>query len=296
MAGTSEGERVAREQIAWEADERRGFLDLGRLGLTELPAELFGLKHLRSLNLGSGWRDGSGGWSGSRRRIGENRVAVVIGHLLACRTEGNCGFRGRPRHAFHSGKLDNLQSIDCSGTQVSDLAPLADLQALQSINCSETQVSDLAPLAGLQALQSIDCSANAGQRPGAARRPAGAPVDRLLCDAGRDLAPLAAPQGAPIDRLLRNSFSDLAPLAGLKALQSIDRSNTQVSDLAPLAGLQALQSIDCFETQVSDLAPLASLQALQSIDCSDTQVTDLAPLAGLQALQSIDARVRRSAT
>ena len=66
MAAASEGERIARERIAREAVERTGVLDLGRLNLTELPAELFGLKHLRSLNLGSGGRDSSSMWARSR--------------------------------------------------------------------------------------------------------------------------------------------------------------------------------------------------------------------------------------
>ena len=35
--------------------------------------------------------------------------------------------------------------------------PLAGLSALQSLNCWGTQVSDLMPLAGLSALQSLDC-------------------------------------------------------------------------------------------------------------------------------------------
>ena len=39
------------------------------------------------------------------------------------------------------------------------LAPLAGLTNLQTLNCSATQVSDLAPLAGLTNLQSLDCSA-----------------------------------------------------------------------------------------------------------------------------------------
>jgi hypothetical protein len=37
-----------------KSDALTGYLDLGQLGLTELPTELFGLKHLRRLNLGSG--------------------------------------------------------------------------------------------------------------------------------------------------------------------------------------------------------------------------------------------------
>jgi internalin A len=39
-----------------------------------------------------------------------------------------------------------LRLLDCSWTQVGDLALLAGLSALQSLNCSGTQVGDLAPI------------------------------------------------------------------------------------------------------------------------------------------------------
>src|SRR5215472_4851778 len=54
--------------------------------------------------------------------------------------------------------LANLQQLDCSGTEVSDLAPLASLTNLQQLDCWNTQVSDLAPLASLTNLQQLSCS------------------------------------------------------------------------------------------------------------------------------------------
>ena len=54
--------------------------------------------------------------------------------------------------------LTNLQHLDCSGTQVSDLEPLRGLTSLQTLNCNITKVSDLEPLRGLTSLQNLDCS------------------------------------------------------------------------------------------------------------------------------------------
>ncbi len=289
MAAASEGERIARERIAREAVERTGVLDLGRLNLTELPAELFGLKHLRSLNLGSGGRDSSSMWARVAWSLGDNQVASSLEKLADLPDLRELQLRGLNLDTlFGLSGLKNLQSVDCWQTQVSDLAPLAGLQALQSINCSQTRVRDLAPLAGLQALLSINCSQTRVQD--LAPLSALQALQSINCSQTqvRDLAPLAALQALRSINCWSTQVRDLAPLAGLHALQSIGCYNTQVSDLAPLAGLQALQSIDCSLTQVSDLAPLAGLQALRSIDCSKTQVSDLAPLAGLRALQSID--------
>jgi internalin A len=53
MSENDNGLGIARERIAEEARARTGYLDLGMLGLDELPADLFALTHLRTLNLGN---------------------------------------------------------------------------------------------------------------------------------------------------------------------------------------------------------------------------------------------------
>ena len=50
MLSHPEGLAIARVRIAEEKEKRTGFLDLGRLGLTELPEELFELEYLWGLN------------------------------------------------------------------------------------------------------------------------------------------------------------------------------------------------------------------------------------------------------
>jgi internalin A len=74
-----DGLAIARERIAKEAEDKTGFLDLGMLGLTELPEELFRLKHLRRLNLGAGYRDAQGNW---RRCISEISERNSVGDSL----------------------------------------------------------------------------------------------------------------------------------------------------------------------------------------------------------------------
>ena len=53
MSSNPEGWAIALQRIAHEAEARTGALDLGMLGLTELPEELFALTHLQELN---SWR------------------------------------------------------------------------------------------------------------------------------------------------------------------------------------------------------------------------------------------------
>ena len=158
MTETFDGESIARQRIAEEAERRTGFLDLSQLGLTELPAELFTLRHLRCLKLG--WRltvkDGvlvTAGWNNPPNRLGENLGALAaLPHLEAlsvCQTDcASLDFLAL---------LDRLKWLDCSNTQVSSLGPLAKLTDLQFLDCKSTKISELGPLAKLTALQSIRC-------------------------------------------------------------------------------------------------------------------------------------------
>jgi hypothetical protein len=57
-----DGLSIARRRIGEEAKRRTGFLDLSALGLTELPAELFALRHLRRLHLGYRLAQRDGAW------------------------------------------------------------------------------------------------------------------------------------------------------------------------------------------------------------------------------------------
>ncbi len=141
MPEAFDGDSIARQRIAEEAERRTGFLDLGGLGLTALPAELFGLKHLRVLNLGSGIKREDGSYHKAYERwdhgIPRNHVAAELGSLR---------------------QLPELRTLSVAATSISDLTPLTGLTALQSLDCSFKQVADLTPLAGLTSLQSLDCS------------------------------------------------------------------------------------------------------------------------------------------
>ena len=159
-----EGLAIARVRIAEEKEKRTGFLDLGRLGLTELPEELFELEYLWGLNWGSRFRH----WQECRHwqekvylaasDLAPNQHAHQLIHLQAfSRAEAPVGLKNRHQRSEPAGGLYALQSLDCSETQVSDLGPLAGLSTLQSLDCCNTQVSDLGPLAGLSALQSLNC-------------------------------------------------------------------------------------------------------------------------------------------
>ncbi|MBC7968086.1 MAG: hypothetical protein H7Z17_19420, partial [Fuerstia sp.] len=72
-----EGLEIARRLIAEEARQQTGFLDLGMLGLTELPEEIHQLTHLRRLNLGHWFYDEAGKSHNSSNSLAANDFSNV---------------------------------------------------------------------------------------------------------------------------------------------------------------------------------------------------------------------------
>ena len=115
MSEGTDGERIARESIAREAEERTGYLDLGWLGLKELPETLFALKHLKRLNLGTGCYDEEGAWRGRLPDIAPNALRPSLARLQA---------------------LPNLRALSLYACTLASLADLAGLTGLQTLDCS----------------------------------------------------------------------------------------------------------------------------------------------------------------
>lgn len=153
MTDEKPGLAIALERIEREASERTGFLDLGMLGLTELPDALFRLTHIRRLNLGGGFR------LVTASNIAPNDLGSALERLIELPELEGLSFAGS--HFVGLAKLATLSRLwwlDCSSTQVADLTALVGFSALVVLICSFTEVDDLAPLAGLSSLQYLDCS------------------------------------------------------------------------------------------------------------------------------------------
>src|SRR4051794_30390257 len=115
MSHNHDGLRIARERIAEEARARTGSLGLGMLGIEELPADLFRLTHLRSLNLGDAYFDEAAGRIEAASNIAPNLLDSQLPRLSA---------------------LPDVGVLSVSGAELTTLAGIAQLSALQSLDCS----------------------------------------------------------------------------------------------------------------------------------------------------------------
>ncbi|TVR45642.1 MAG: hypothetical protein EA425_17840 [Puniceicoccaceae bacterium] len=133
----------------------------------------------------------------------------------------------------------NLATLELNGSPVSELGPLAGMEALVRLTLSFTQVSDLAVIATLPNLENLNLQST--------------PVT--------DLGPLA---GHPVLRVLnlRNTqVEDLGPLEGLAGLERLVLRGTPVNNLSVPAALPALDFLDVRETMVYNLLPLLGATA-----------------------------------
>ena len=82
MIDENSGLAIALQRIAQEESEQSGSLDLGQLGLPELPEVLFCLRHLRRLNLGRVFWSESGVRRGAASDIAPNDIAGSLDRLI----------------------------------------------------------------------------------------------------------------------------------------------------------------------------------------------------------------------
>jgi internalin A len=205
MAEEFEGLSIALGRIAREARERTGFLDLGQLGLTELPTELLALTDLRRLGLGAGILGEAGEWCEAVSDIAPNRLDTQLRCLAHLPNLAALSVRGAALTTLAGlAGLNRLQQLDCSETQIDDLSPVAELRGLKSFNCWGTPVRDLSPLAALNGLQKLQCSHTQVT----------------------NLAPLVELRELQGLYCTGTKVSDLKPLAGLHELKELYCANT----------------------------------------------------------------------
>ena len=161
--------------------------------------------------------------------------------------------------------LEAMTTLSLHGNDIADIGPLAELRSLTWLGLDGNAISDIAPLAGLEALTSLNLSGNAIS----------------------NIAPLAGLRSLTWLGLWGNTISNIAPLAGLRSLTWLGLWGNTISDIAPLAGLEALSSLVLGDNAISNITPLAELRSLTWLHLGGNAISDIAPLAGLEALTTL---------
>ncbi len=161
-------------------------------------------------------------------------------------------------------KITTLKTLDLSGTEISDLGPLRELELedLWIWRCSS--LSSLTPLKGMKSLQRL-----------------GARYMKLSLD---------GLQGTGLSGLFTEScgISDLTPLSGLKTLRILNVKRNNIDSLEPLKGLD-LETLNFSENSISDLTPLRNIP-LKYLDCSHNPISTIEPLRNKHSLLTLNIR------
>lgn len=156
--------------------------------------------------------------------------------------------------------LTNLEYLEVSGNEITDLTPLASLTKLRTLILVENEVSDLSPLRNIPSLEVLDVRKNHVS----------------------DLSPLSALPNLlvlSVDFQKGEVLSDLSPIAGLTTLTELNASGNRVADISALAGLTNAWRLSLAYNSIIDVSPLGGLPAIQSLWLNSNPVVDIGPLA-----------------
>ena len=209
-----------------------------------------------------------------------------LGALEELRCTGGTSVEGPVRSLEGIQELSALNSLDLSGNQIVDLAPLASLEHLGTLTLTANAVSDLSPLAGLE-LFDLGLSSNPisdlGPLAGTTTLNALGVADALVSDIG----PLAGHDALRTLDLSSNAITDVAPLAGLPNLDTLRLGRNRIVDPGPLGTIPTLLILDVFGNQIADVTALADAPLLQELQLGANPVIDLTPLLGAPSLVNL---------
>ena len=176
---------------------------------------------------------------------------------------------------------ENLELLDLSDNEVSDLSPLAGLTHLKVLDLSHTAISDVSVLAGLTNLVKLHLNSTAISDVSALAGLTNLIRLDLSHTAISDVSALAELTHLKVLDLDNTAISDVSALAGLTHLKVLYLDNTAISDVSALAGLTNLVKLSLYNAAISDVSALAGLTNLVELYLNENAISDVSALAGL---------------
>lgn len=163
------------------------------------------------------------------------------------------------------GKMSALKEVNISGTPVSDLMPLRNLNNLEKLDLSNTLVTSLEPLRYCTHLQELKLK--------------GTEIDDLSVLPAFTMLNTLDISGTQVTQLDR-----LSDLTGMKELRL---SHTAIKDLTPISNMRLMELLNISVTGVVTLDALKEMTALKILLGDSTAVKSLVPLNNITTLQRV---------
>lgn len=236
------GMKIARQLIAEEREKQTGFLDLGMLGLTELPEELFELTELRGLNLGLAYYD----------KCGKRRKPPHFG--------SSNWLKNIPRNL---GRLQGLEALYISHNPVADFSPLLSLGELKTLQCASTALTDLQVVHRLEKLKDLDVSYTSIEDFSLLSSLKELEILKLVGTFIRRLTPIQNIYKLKSFNFSHTPINDLSPIRELNGLRHLNFDNTRIINLDPIQHFSRLERLRCSRTGISAWTTLQNMTGLQ---------------------------------
>jgi len=183
----------------------------------------------------------------------------------------------KPESPIYMADMETIIILEAQDRDISDLTGLEFCTNLQELQLSQNNISDLSPVASLTKLVVLDLGSYQYES------------SMLLGNNISDISPLAGLTNLEELWLADNNISDISVLAGLTGLQELQLSQNNISDLSPLAGLTNLVNLELIGNNISDISVLAGLTNLIELGLGYNNIGDsgISLVAGLTNLQDL---------
>ncbi|MGN0032687.1 MAG: leucine-rich repeat domain-containing protein [Candidatus Limimorpha sp.] len=184
-------------------------------------------------------------------------------------------------------ELDNLQSLNCSNTDIFDVYPIRNMNKLKKLDISNTSIEDISNLRYTTAITEFDAS--------------GTKIN--------DISVLGLYSQLTNLSLSGTDIEDITPLSNCSTLTNLDISDTKVNSIDSITlpstlrylnisntGISRIETIENLDnlhvliidnTGVTDISPISKLIKLNELQCRNTQINDITPLQDLKQLVRI---------
>lgn len=167
----------------------------------------------------------------------------------------------------------NLRTFKATYNEISDLTPLAGLEALEELNLDKNRITDLTPLRNHPSLRVLELWDNGPER------------DNYEVGLS-DISDVATIPTLEELYLSDNPIGDISALAELENLRVLFLIRAQVESISPLSGLTGLQVLRLGHNNIENASALATLPNLAWLELEYNRLGDdaLAPLGGFDHL------------
>lgn len=184
-------------------------------------------------------------------------------------------------------ELNDLQSLNCSNTDIFDVYPIRNLNKLKILNISNTSIEDISNLRYTTAISEFN--ANGTKISDISILGLYNHLTNLSLN-GTDIEDISSLSNCSSLTYLDISDTKVNSIDSItlpNSLRYLNISNTGISNIETLENLDNLHVLIIDNTAVKDITPVSKLLKLNELQCRNTQIDDITPLSDLKQLVRI---------